>query len=188
MSSWGWWQTGKPPAWELWECTLPNGLVALAGSLSQPICSSSPTDTTLAAFVTAWLSTQGCSPLGIRENPKARTDLGTTRSSRAAGGNPFCICPSVAGCGRSWCGQKHWHPSVSPGPVAPACVVVSSPPYSHPGKGRQHCCPHFTDEGVGRGGDLLGASQLWLTRQLGILAIPVLKLTVACQRLREGLD
>lgn len=75
------------PSSELWERSLPNGLVALAGSLSQPICSSFPTDTTLAAFVTARLSTQGCSPLGIREeNPKARTDLGTTRSSRLVGG------------------------------------------------------------------------------------------------------
>lgn len=57
-------------------------LVALTPWLvfSQPICSLSPTDSIFAAFVTAWLSTQGCSPLGTREeNSKARTDHGTTR-------------------------------------------------------------------------------------------------------------
>lgn len=38
---------------------------------------------------------------------------------------------------------------------------------------------------VGRG-DLLGASQLWLTSRLRVLAIPVPKLTMVCLRLWEG--
>ena len=65
--------------------------------LSQPICSSSPTDSTLTAFVTARLSTQGCSPLGTREeNPEARTHLGTSRRGwLVAGRSPFCVCISL---------------------------------------------------------------------------------------------
>lgn len=65
--------------------------------LSQPICSSSPTDSTLTAFVTARLSTQGCSPLETREgNPEARTDLGTSRRGwLVAGRGPFCVCLSL---------------------------------------------------------------------------------------------
>lgn len=72
-----------------------NGPVALAGSLSQPICSSSLTDSTLAAYVTARLPAQGGCPLGIREeNPKARTSLGRTRRGWLAVGTlPASACP-----------------------------------------------------------------------------------------------
>lgn len=102
-SSRGQWQTGEPRPQELWESALPDGSVALAGSLSQPICPSSLADSTLATFVTAQVSTRGCSPLGIREeNPKARTDLGTTRrGGLVAGTLSVAVFPShnVAGAG-----------------------------------------------------------------------------------------
>lgn len=95
VSSWGWWQTGEPhPALELWECTLPNGPVALAGSLSQPICSSSPADSTLAAFVTARLSTQGCSPLGIREKTLKPEQILAQPEEAGCRWEPFLCLPS----------------------------------------------------------------------------------------------
>lgn len=59
----------KQPSLGAGDCTLLCGPTALAGSLSQPICSSPPIDCTFAALVTAHLSTQGCSPLGIQEEP-----------------------------------------------------------------------------------------------------------------------
>lgn len=67
---------GRSLAQERQGHTLPNGPVTLADSLSQPICPPSPTDSVLVASVTAQLSAQGCSPLGIRgENPEAKQIL-----------------------------------------------------------------------------------------------------------------
>lgn len=58
----------KQPGLGAGDGTLFCGPTALAGSLSQPICSS-PIDCTFAALVTVHLLTQGCSPLGIQEEP-----------------------------------------------------------------------------------------------------------------------
>ena len=146
---------GMAAAWELWECTLSSGPVALSGSLSRPICCSS-TDSTLAVLVTAWLSARGCSPLGVRGGSlEARTGLGTTRRGwLLVGALPASALPpcQMAGHGTGTAAQNHWtlH-AVPPGHQASAGTAVGRPSHSHAGRSWQHGCPHCTDEGSGDG-------------------------------------
>lgn len=78
------------PAREFRECALPNGPVALAGSLSQPVRPSSLTDG----------ASSGCSSLGLREeNPKAGTGLGRPSRGRGPFLCPLGPSPDAAGCG-----------------------------------------------------------------------------------------